>query len=215
MLWFTGASHFIPQVKTSFSRTGCIRCLLNIRQNRARKNQKDDILRRQWKADGQRQDAFLLAAVQHKPDNQVPVEGDKPQMRAVSLGKTVRIQSSNWPLARNTSEWGVFVLILVNLLLFVASRFIWPNLLALLVLTHSGPRWWQFVTYSFCHESWAHLSNNLFFLLIFGKLVEEEEGAFGIIMSYCICAFGSALLSWMVLPKHSVSVGASGAVFDF
>lgn len=69
------------------------------------------------------------------------------------------------------------------------------------------------MTYSFCHSSWSHLSNNLFFLLIFGKLVEEEEGALGVITSYCVCAVGSALISWLVLPKYCVSVGASGAVF--
>ncbi|GJQ14006.1 hypothetical protein GpartN1_g5797.t1 [Galdieria partita] len=215
MLWIIGASHFLVQIKARYPSTycRCTRCVSGIRKHKLQTNKEGHILWRQWKVIRQRQYAFLLATIQQKPDSQVPSEREKPEMRAVSLGQTVKVQSSNWPFARNTSEWGVFVLILVNLVLFVASRFVWPSLLSRLVLSHREPRWWQFVTYSFCHESWSHLSNNLFFLLIFGKLVEEEEGALGIIMSYCVCAFGSALLSWLVLPKQSISIGASGAVF--
>lgn len=31
-----------------------------------------------------------------------------------------------------------------------------------------------------------HLSNNIFFLYIFGKLVEEDEGIFGVWMTYLV-----------------------------
>jgi len=157
--------------------------------------------------------SFFVSLQLHKLNSHVSPEREKPEIQKVSLGETIKVQRSNLPLARNTSDWGIFALILLNLLLFLASRFIWPGILSLLVLNHRHPRWWQFVTYSFCHQTWSHLSNNLFFLLIFGKLVEEEEGAWGLFFSYCVCAFGSALSSWLLLPKHSISVGASGAVF--
>lgn len=86
-----------------------------------------------------------------------------------------------------------------------------------------------------------HLSSNLFFLYIFGeilftffhekfarmdfvnsssrivrnvgKLVEEEEGNFALWLSYILTGAGANLVSWLVLPRNAVSIGASGAVF--
>lgn len=52
-----------------------------------------------------------------------------------------------------------------------------------------------------------------FFVHIFGKLVEEEEGNFALWMSYILTGAGANLISWLVLPTSSVSLGASGAVF--
>ena len=46
-----------------------------------------------------------------------------------------------------------------------------------------------------------------------GKLVEEEEGNFGLWLSYILTGVGANLVSWLVLPRNAVSVGASGAVF--
>jgi hypothetical protein len=42
-----------------------------------------------------------------------------------------------------------------------------------LYLYHGSPHWWQFITHSFCHGSWNHLSMNLFNLCVFGKLVSS------------------------------------------
>lgn len=46
-----------------------------------------------------------------------------------------------------------------------------------------------------------------------GKLVEEEEGNFALWFSYILTGAGANLVSWLLLPRNSVSVGASGAVF--
>ncbi|KIY94446.1 hypothetical protein MNEG_13515 [Monoraphidium neglectum] len=59
---------------------------------------------------------------------------------------------------------------------------------------------------------------NLFNLCVFGKLVEETEGAFGTIFTYVICALGAAGVSVLLQPAIvrgavSVSLGASGAIF--
>ncbi|CAI5994444.1 unnamed protein product [Closterium sp. NIES-64] len=59
----------------------------------------------------------------------------------------------------------------------------------------------------------SHLSSNLFFLYIFGRLVEEEEGTLGLWVTYLVTGAGSNLVSWLLLPSYTVSVGASGAVF--
>ncbi|KAK2968646.1 hypothetical protein RJ640_012489 [Escallonia rubra] len=90
-------------------------------------------------------------------------------------------------------------------------------------LYHNWPQWYQFVTATFCHANWNHLSSNLFFLYIFelkgylfhhtGKLVEEDEGNFALWLSYILTGAGANLVSWLVLPRNAVSVGASGAVF--
>ena len=40
---------------------------------------------------------------------------------------------------------------------------------------------------------------NLFFLYVFGKLVEEEEGAFGVVASYLICGIGANIASMLLL----------------
>lgn len=46
-----------------------------------------------------------------------------------------------------------------------------------------------------------------------GKLVEEEEGNFALWLCYILTGVGANLVSWLVLPRNAVSVGASGAVF--
>lgn len=46
-----------------------------------------------------------------------------------------------------------------------------------------------------------------------GKLVEEEEGNLGLWISYIVTGVGANLVSWLLLPRSAVSMGASGAVF--
>ncbi|RZC43694.1 hypothetical protein C5167_036644 [Papaver somniferum] len=43
-------------------------------------------------------------------------------------------------------------------------------------------------------------------------LVEEEEGNFALWTSYILTGVGANLVSWLVLPRNTVSLGASGAV---
>jgi hypothetical protein len=61
-------------------------------------------------------------------------------------------------------------------------------------------------------------SMNLFNLCVFGKLVEETEGSFGVVFTYIACALGAAAVSVFTQPAIvrgavSVSLGASGAIF--
>lgn len=46
-----------------------------------------------------------------------------------------------------------------------------------------------------------------------GKLVEEEGGSFAMWLSYILTGVGANIVSWLILPRNTVSVGASGAVF--
>jgi membrane associated rhomboid family serine protease len=45
------------------------------------------------------------------------------------------------------------------------------------------------------------------------SLLRGEEGNFVLWMSYILTGAGADLISWLVLPTSSVSLGASGAVF--
>ncbi|XP_051151638.1 rhomboid-like protein 11, chloroplastic isoform X2 [Andrographis paniculata] len=108
---------------------------------------------------------------------------------------------------------GIFWILLINLGLYLADHIFQVPWIKGLYLYHNRPAWYQFITATFCHFSWNHLSSNLFFLYIFGKLVEEEEGNFALWLSYILTGAGANLVSWLVLPRNAVSLGASGAVF--
>ncbi|XP_020096840.1 rhomboid-like protein 11, chloroplastic isoform X1 [Ananas comosus] len=108
---------------------------------------------------------------------------------------------------------GIFWILLLNLGIYVADHLFQVHQVKMLYLYHSWPLWYQFITATFCHANWNHLSSNLFFLYIFGKLVEEEEGNLALWISYILTGAGANLVSWLILPRSAVSVGASGAVF--
>ena len=107
---------------------------------------------------------------------------------------------------------GTLALILINIAIFVAAKAGLPFVSAL-ALHHARPRAWQLVASAFVHLDGAHLGSNLFSLLLFGKAVEEEGGWFGVFLTYIVCALGANLASLAFLPRTSVSIGASGAVF--
>ena len=107
---------------------------------------------------------------------------------------------------------GVFALLGANVLFFVADHLLGLSLMKSLYLQLDHPAWYQFVTASFCHANWTHLSGNLFFLYLFGRLVEEREGAAGVILSYLVCGLGSNAISVLFMSGGTL-LGASGAVF--
>uniref|UniRef100_A0A7S3U8L9 Peptidase S54 rhomboid domain-containing protein n=1 Tax=Picocystis salinarum TaxID=88271 RepID=A0A7S3U8L9_9CHLO len=120
---------------------------------------------------------------------------------------------------------GTFALVMANAVMYALDHGIKWEMAKTMYLNHASWKWWQVVTSTFCHASWSHLSGNLFLLYIFGRLVEEEEGAFGVVMAYLICGAAASLASLVMLPRTSAqgflgmgnapvfSVGASGAVF--
>ncbi|XP_024396022.1 rhomboid-like protein 11, chloroplastic isoform X1 [Physcomitrium patens] len=124
----------------------------------------------------------------------------------------LELESSGNP-KKKASFNGIFTLLLINFVAFAADHWLKLPFVRSLYLYHDFPRWYQFFTSTFIHASWAHLSSNLFFLYIFGKLVEEEEGSFAVWLSYIFTGVGANLVSWLILPRTVVSVGASGAVF--
>lgn len=92
-----------------------------------------------------------------------------------------------------SADTGVLLLCSLNLLLYACDHVLHLNIQHL-YLWHAFPKWWQFLTSAFCHASWQHLSSNLFMLYVFGKVVEEEEGGLGVILTYLIGAAGASTL---------------------
>lgn len=106
----------------------------------------------------------------------------------------------------------VYILVLINAFIFFLSKFGGVSTSAL-YLYHYKSAWYQLVTSTFCHASLQHLSGNLFPLLVFGRLVEDELGGFGLLFAYILCGVCSNLASLSLLSASTVSLGASGAVF--
>jgi len=104
--------------------------------------------------------------------------------------------------------------LLINFAVHIAATSFAPGLAATLALSHLVPRWWQFVTAAFVHASWDHLFGNAFSLLVFGRMVEEEEGAFGLWATYVVCGIAGNVASYLSAPHTAtVSLGASSSVF--
>lgn len=109
---------------------------------------------------------------------------------------------------------GVFALLLINFGVHIAATSFLPGLQSMLALSHLAPTWWQFITAAFVHANWDHLFGNAFSLLVFGRMVEEEEGAFGLWVTYLVCGIAGNVASYVSAPHSAtVSLGASSAVF--
>lgn len=107
---------------------------------------------------------------------------------------------------------GVFALIALSLAGYAADH--WLHLPAMqgLYLPLDGGKWFQYATALFCHGDWEHLSGNLFFTFLFGRLIEEKIGSAGVLLAFLACGLGANVISaWMM--EGGTLVGASGAVF--
>lgn len=92
---------------------------------------------------------------------------------------------------------------------------------------------WQPLTYMFMHSGFSHLFFNMFAVLMFGPVLEQEWGVKRYLIYYIICGLGAAFIQecvWAIkiqslLTTYSaesvmmnyanmvVTIGASGAVF--
>jgi len=136
-----------------------------------------------------------------------------PRLFTHKLAETLSPTPPKPPGSPQVSYNGVFALIVLNVIVFLAQVSLGFETLQGLYLHQRQPQLYQFFTSLFCHANWQHLSGNLFFLYIFGRIVEEEAGTLGVILSYLLCGVGANLLSVLILPGNVVFLGASGAVF--
>uniref|UniRef100_A0A7S2UJQ9 Peptidase S54 rhomboid domain-containing protein n=1 Tax=Attheya septentrionalis TaxID=420275 RepID=A0A7S2UJQ9_9STRA len=128
--------------------------------------------------------------------------------------RTSRLYSSS-PIesSMRVKTTAVYALILISIMAFVGDNILRLPVFRTMYLYHRNWKWWQPITSTFCHGDKAHLSGNTFLLLLFGRSVEDELGSFGLVFSYIFCGVVSSLVSLAMLPRNTVSLGASGAVF--
>jgi membrane associated rhomboid family serine protease len=107
---------------------------------------------------------------------------------------------------------GVFALVAVNVVFYLLDHALGLGFMKRLYLPLDGASWYQYLTATFCHANWAHLSGNLFFLYLFGRLVEEEEGVSGVLTTYLVTGIGANVIS-EIFQSGGYGLGASGAVF--
>jgi membrane associated rhomboid family serine protease len=107
---------------------------------------------------------------------------------------------------------GVFSLVFLNFLVFGLDRVLGLPL-DFLYLSTNRPRLYQWFSSLFCHGNYAHLSGNLFFLYVFGRLIEEEEGTAAIWISYLVCGIGANGFVLLLSGNEGVYLGASGAIY--
>lgn len=75
-------------------------------------------------------------------------------------------------------------------------------------------RWYQLVTYMFCHDGFGHIFFNMYGIYIFGSMVAPILGRSRFLILYFLSGIGGALLhlaaNW---GEMYPTVGASGALF--
>lgn len=113
-------------------------------------------------------------------------------------------------------------LLIINVIVFVFTKFIFPNLLGVLALyyPHSESPFqpFQIITHFFAHANLGHIFFNMFGLVMFGSAVESLWGAKKFLIYYIVCALGAAgtQLFMMYTGVESIygsMVGASGAIY--
>ncbi len=72
---------------------------------------------------------------------------------------------------------------------------------------------WTLVSHMFLHGGWLHLLGNLWFLWIFGDIVEDRMGPVRFTLFYLVCGLAAAFAQILSDPASAIPmVGASGAI---
>eukprot|EP00188_Purpureofilum_apyrenoidigerum_P004994 Plantae.Rhodophyta-Purpureofilum_apyrenoidigerum.ctg6092.p1 GENE.Plantae.Rhodophyta-Purpureofilum_apyrenoidigerum.ctg6092~~Plantae.Rhodophyta-Purpureofilum_apyrenoidigerum.ctg6092.p1 ORF type:complete len:344 (+),score=52.03 Plantae.Rhodophyta-Purpureofilum_apyrenoidigerum.ctg6092:117-1034(+) len=132
------------------------------------------------------------------------------ELKEVDVGKI-----KDRMLARRVQDTGTSLLILVNLAVYtLAHVFNLKEMAVLTIKNSSSYKWWQLVSSLFYHSNWHQLAANLFLILSFGRLIEEEEGSAAVVLMYVVCGVLSNLTTIMIAAGHgAVSIGSGGAIF--
>lgn len=130
-------------------------------------------------------------------------------------------------------------LLLINLIIWMLDALLkqhgimLTDILGLHYFRADAFHWWQPVTYMFMHANFSHLFFNMFAVLMFAPVLEQEWGTTKFIFYYLLCGLGAALTqeaTWALQISHLlnsysaesvmlnyanmvVTIGASGAVF--
>jgi membrane associated rhomboid family serine protease len=73
---------------------------------------------------------------------------------------------------------------------------------------------WEIFTAPFLHVSWAHLIDNTIPLVVMGLIIALAGAARVVRVTLMVIMIGG-LLTWLISPSNSSTVGASGLVFGY
>jgi membrane associated rhomboid family serine protease len=73
-------------------------------------------------------------------------------------------------------------------------------------------QWWRIVTGGFLHENLIHIGFNMYILYFLGQMLEPALGRLKFAVLYMVSLLAGSFGALLVSP-HSLTVGASGAVF--
>jgi membrane associated rhomboid family serine protease len=73
--------------------------------------------------------------------------------------------------------------------------------------------WWRLLTGAFLHGSFLHIAFNMYVLFALGPTLERVLGHGRYLLLYMVSALGGSVASYAFSDFHTVSVGASGAIF--
>jgi len=73
-------------------------------------------------------------------------------------------------------------------------------------------QWWRIITGGFLHEGLLHIAFNMYVLYVLGQMLEPALGRLRFAVIYSVSLLAGSLGALIVAP-HSLTVGASGAVF--
>jgi len=122
----------------------------------------------------------------------------------------------------------VLNLIILNVIMYIITNLLMPNLGIYLALFYPLPggyfKPYQLVSYMFVHAGFWHIAMNMFALWMFGAQIENIWGAKKFLLFYLACGLGAAGFNFLIdyikiQGGDSVDaiaapmVGASGAVF--
>lgn len=116
---------------------------------------------------------------------------------------------------RSRMTFGVQILLIINIAVFVAERLLDIPLRSIFAL-HAN--WlerlapWQLITYQFAHANFSHILFNMVTLFFIGPDIENRLGTNRFFALYLLSGLIGGL-GWAALsPSYSSCVGASGAV---
>lgn len=110
--------------------------------------------------------------------------------------------------------WGTIGLIAANVMVFLWALSAGAGQVEPLVLNYGTINPIQWVTSVFIHGSWMHLIGNMFFLWVFGLIVEGKTGTRRFLAIYGGIAVVSCLVEQvLMLWTTGISFGASGIIF--
>ncbi|ADB29170.1 Rhomboid family protein [Kribbella flavida DSM 17836] len=137
-----------------------------------------------------------------------------PSCFAEGVKSVPRTRTSLGGVARGNTQVVTLILLVLNVLVFIAVRAgnstLVYDLVLVPVLVDSEP--WRLFTSAFTHLQIFHIFSNLFMLYQVGPLLEQMLGRLRFVLLYFLSALGGSIAVWLLANPVSSTLGASGAV---